>query len=75
MELAPALGHILGERNACKKEGKCLKPELVWKALLEKDINEQDKSYLLLLEVIMNQFSVKRWESFSTHLWWFLIAV
>lgn len=61
--------------SAWKKNRRCLKPELLWKALLEKDINAQDKSHLLLQEVIMERFSVKRWESFSTQLWWFLVAV
>lgn len=27
-----------------KKKGRCLKTELLWKALLEEDINAQDKS-------------------------------
>lgn len=61
--------------SAWKKKGRCHKLELLWKALIEKDNNAQDRSHLLLVKVIIEQFNVKRRESLTTHLWCFLAAI
>lgn len=59
-----------------KKRGRGLKPGLLWEAILEKDIGHCTGQVLFAFtRVIMELFTVNRWESFSTHLWWLPVAV